>query len=569
VDDRRKTKAELIRELSALHARIEVLGRENAWGKQTGQVLKRAKEAAEAANRAKSEFLANMSHEIRTPMTAILGFTDLLMTPDLPQSEQREFLETIRRNGTALLDLINDILDLSRIEAEKLTFEKTDYPLRQIVDDVMSLMRVRAEEKRLRLHVDYDFPLPQTIRTDPVRLRQILVNLVDNAVKFTDRGEVCLSVRCLDEGGGARRMQFVVSDTGTGIPPNMVEHLFQPFVQADASVARRHGGSGLGLAISKRLANALGGDIVVRSESGIGSTFTLTIDAGSVEGVPVLQGPTAPSAPGEGTLPKVDHPRLQGRVLVVEDVPDVRRVVGRILRTMDLDVETAENGRAACKMAEDSTAEGRPYDLILMDIQMPSVDGYEATRWLRRHGWRGPIVALTAHAMIGDRERCLEAGCDDYLSKPITALGLRDTLERHLAGAAAATSQDLAGKEIAEESLGPLGDGLLDAVTATELVDGFAGELPTRVQDIENALGQRDCHRLAELAHQLQGTAGVYGFAQIAAAARAVYDLATKERDVVRLDAAVAELGQLCHRLSSRPPGARRARDAERRPPDP
>jgi len=370
-------------------------------------------------------------------MTAILGFTDLLTRPDLPHDKKNEFLEVIRRNGKALLKLINDILDLSKIEAEKLTLDKGDCPLQQIVGDALSVARVQAEAKKLALQVDYEFPLPERIHTDPVRLRQILVNLLGNAVKFTQRGAVRLAVRCLRSDGGAAQMQFAVSDTGIGIPPDKIAELFQPFMQADASATRRYGGTGLGLAISRRLANALGGDIQVTSELGRGSTFTVTIQAGSLRSVPMLQAfPSTPAA-GEEPPPGRRQPTLHGRLLVAEDSPDVQLLVRNLLGAMGLKVEIADNGQTACDMARQAKAAGRPYDLILMDIQMPQRNGYDATAWLREQGWQGPIVAMTAHAMVGDREKCLAAGCNDYLAKPLTAAALRDVLARHLGPAAA------------------------------------------------------------------------------------------------------------------------------------
>jgi PAS domain S-box-containing protein len=395
---------------------------------------------AEAASRAKSEFLANMSHEIRTPLTAILGFSELLATPNLLYQEQREFLAEIQSNGRALLELISDILDLSRIEADRLTLEKVDCPLHQIIVDVLSVVQVRAKQKGLSLEVDYAFPLPVTIHTDPARLRQVLTNLIGNAVKFTERGVVRITVRSTRLPDGSGRMEFAISDTGIGIPADKIDELFQPFMQADGSSTRRYGGTGLGLAISRRVAKALGGVVEVVSRLGEGSTFTLTIDAGSLDGVRMLESPTPPATGWTQPSSLEQEAPLHGRVLLAEDVADTCAVLRQILKRMNLELEIAEDGRVACEMAEKSQAEGQPYDLILMDIQMPRMNGYEASRWLRQHGWKGPIVALTAYALVGDREKCLAAGCDDYVAKPIPTKGLREVLTRYLGKAVTANT---------------------------------------------------------------------------------------------------------------------------------
>ncbi len=381
---------------------------------QAEEELREKRRQAVAANRLKSEFLANMSHEIRTPMTAILGFSDLLMSPSLAEDERNTFLEAIHRNGKSLLELINGILDLSRIEADKLVLEKSFCPLHQIVDDATSAVRLQAEEKRLKLEVAYHCPLPESVYTDPIRLHQILVNLMGNAVKFTERGAVRVGVRCVCEDDKARRIAFVVSDTGIGIPAEKIGELFQPFTQVDGSTTRRYGGTGLGLAISKRLATALGGDIEVTSNVGKGSTFRLTIDGGPVDEKPIMQ--VAPPTAGElhAAIEPSRPVQLHGRILLAEDVSDVRLAVEKLLRQINLNVDVVADGYLVCEAAERSKQQHRPYDAILMDIQMPGQNGYEATKWLRSHGWRGPIVALTAHAMAGDREECLRAGCDDY-----------------------------------------------------------------------------------------------------------------------------------------------------------
>lgn len=407
--------------------------------KHVEEALRETQRQAVAANQAKSEFLANMSHEIRTPMTAILGFTELLMQPDTPSEEQRGYLQTIQRNGKTLLALLDEILDLSKIEAGKMTVESTDCVLRHLIDDILAMVHVRTQEKGLSLEVDYDDLLPEIVRTDPVRLRQILANLVGNAIKFTERGGVRISVRSANMptaseaiAPGHATIQFVISDTGIGIAPETIRRLFQPFMQADASTTRRFGGTGLGLVISKRLANLLGGDIAVTSELGCGSTFTVTVKVGVVAPQPTsteMQG----VATVQKSLPSGTTKKSPGsRVLLVEDAPDVQALLGRVFRGMQLEVEVATDGIVACEKAARSQVDGRPYDLILMDVQMPGRDGLEATEWLREHGWQGPIIALTAHAMAGDREKCLAAGCNDYLAKTAPLRELRSIVERYL-----------------------------------------------------------------------------------------------------------------------------------------
>ena len=399
---------------------------------QAEEELREARTRAVAANRAKSEFLANISHEIRTPMTAILGFADLLLSPNVPYEDQREFLETINKNGKALLKLIDDVLDLSRIEADRLSIEPVDCELRPLVEDIVGMVQMRAKEKRLKLEVDYAPALPEMIHTDPSRLRQVLVNLVGNAIKFTERGEVRIAVNAVQQPATATLVQFAVSDTGIGIKPARIGELFQAFVQADASTTRQYGGTGLGLAISKRLAKLLGGDIEVTSEPGKGSTFTLSISTGPLQAQRTAS--ADPDAPTSRATPAASHhgETLHGRVLLAEDAPEIRTLMSQIFHRMNLELDTAENGRLACEKAMTAESQGRPYDLILMDVQMPEMDGLDATRWLRDRGWQKPIVALTAHAMVGDRDHCLAAGCNDYITKPFHPKELQAMLARYL-----------------------------------------------------------------------------------------------------------------------------------------
>jgi signal transduction histidine kinase/ActR/RegA family two-component response regulator len=407
--------------------------------------LQKAMERAEAANRAKSEFLANMSHEIRTPMTAILGYSETLLGPSLSEAERSSAVHVIRRNGQHLLTLINDILDLSKIEAGKLEPELLTLSPGRVVAEVYSLMQVRAESKRLGWEVEFRGPLPETIQTDPTRLRQILFNLVGNAIKFTRAGQVRLVVGLVwDTAGTDERepppmLRFDVVDTGIGMPPEQLDTLFRPFTQADNSTTREYGGTGLGLAISKRLARMLGGDLTASSQPGQGSTFSLRISTGSLKGVKMLPAPSVTdfleneaAAPKPATAETTNGALANARVLIAEDGPDSQRLIAFILRTAGATVTLAENGQLAVERAVEAESRGAAFDVILMDMQMPVLDGYDATRRLRQLGHTEPIVALTAHAMEGIRERCLEAGCDDFAAKPIDRATLIATVRKHL-----------------------------------------------------------------------------------------------------------------------------------------
>ncbi len=393
------------------------------------RALEESSQLAERATQAKSEFLANMSHEIRTPMTAILGFTDLL-AGTLNTPDHLEAVEIIRRNSNYLLALIDDILDLSKIEAGKLHVERIRCSPTGLLADVIALMQVRAAAKSIPLTLEYDGPCPETIVTDPTRLRQILVNLIGNAVKFTEVGEVRVVVRLVEAASPAPRLLCEVIDTGIGMAPEQVARLFQPFHQADASTSRRFGGTGLGLAISRRLAGLLGGDIAVQSEPGRGSRFSVTVDTGSLAGIALIERPVqghAVATPTGASPREIGPPApLNCRVLLAEDGYDNQRLVAFLLQKAGVQVTIAENGLAAMEMlltpvpgeTPSAAASSEPFDVILMDMQMPVMDGYTATRQLRANGCKVPIVALTAHAMADDRQCCLDAGCDDYLAKP-------------------------------------------------------------------------------------------------------------------------------------------------------
>jgi signal transduction histidine kinase/ActR/RegA family two-component response regulator len=405
---------------------------------RTSQLLVEARERAETASRAKSEFLANMSHEIRSPMTAILGYTELLAEDgDLNSAPQRrlDYIQTIRRNGEHLLTIINDVLDLAKIEAGKLSIETIACSPSQILEDVRSLMQVRAIGKRIGLELVYATALPERIHTDPTRLRQVLMNLVGNAIKFTETGNVTMRAALRQQ---PRPMLAIeICDTGIGMSPEQLSRLFGAFEQADASTTRRFGGSGLGLRISLRLAAMLGGDIQVASEVGVGSTFTLLLPTGALDDIALV-------TPGDRN-PGNDKPataeariQLDGmRVLLAEDGTDNRKLISHILRRAGARVSVVENGRQLLESLLGGRLDGPldpapEVDLIVTDMQMPEMDGYTATRMLRARGCELPIVALTAHAMADAEQGCIDAGCDAYASKPIDKAHLlqvcRDTV---------------------------------------------------------------------------------------------------------------------------------------------
>jgi CheY-like chemotaxis protein/two-component sensor histidine kinase len=375
--------------------------------------LNHAKEAAEAATKAKSAFLANMSHEIRTPLNAIHGIAHLLKHTSLNE-KQNDYLLKLTQSTNTLIALIDDILDFSKIEAERLNLENEIFSCRNIVNQVISLLRFRAEEKGLTLSLRLPEHFAEWRKGDALRLTQILINLLGNAIKFTQQGSVQLELSCLNE----TQLLFTITDQGIGMTAEQIGRLFQPFIQADNSTTRQFGGTGLGLSISKKLAHLMGGDITVNSQPGVGSQFSFSLDLAIAEENPEIQ---CPETIEQSTSFEGKH------VLIVDDVAINRLVARELLSLLKISCDEANNGEEALhKLAS------HHYDLVFMDLQMPIMDGLEATRQMRARGDSTPVVALTADALESHKKTCAEVGMDDHLAKPIIPLQLNNLLKKWL-----------------------------------------------------------------------------------------------------------------------------------------
>ncbi len=510
--------------------------------KQTEEYLHEAKQQAVTANHAKSEFLANMSHEIRTPMNGIIGFSDILADEKLTD-DQMDYVKTIRSSGKNLLTIINDILDFSKIESGNLDTETIECSLGELLSSISSMSQPAAMTKGLDFEVSHKTTLPANICTDPTRVNQCLTNLASNAIKFTEKGYVHVIVS-LENDEDNPMIRFDVEDTGIGIPEDKLESIFKSFSQADGSTTRKYGGTGLGLTITKQLAKIMGGSISVKSESGKGSVFSLTIPAGiDIKSQPLLGEVRMKEYTQKSS--ETTNTKYIGNIMVAEDCSANQKLMQLLFNKMGLQVTIVENGKQA---VDAITTES--YDIIFMDMQMPVLNGYEATNALREQGVTTPIIALTANAMKEDEQACLDAGCDGYLTKPINRNKLSKMMSKYLHSVPIDDGQQVANQlpsATEQQDNSPIISELANDQDFSEVIEVFLQDLPLQLQTISEAVTNADMEQLKYLIHTIKGAGGSAGFPVIMEkAAQAEKNVIEGELDSIQ--SSIDELTQLCKR---------------------
>jgi signal transduction histidine kinase/FixJ family two-component response regulator/HPt (histidine-containing phosphotransfer) domain-containing protein len=526
-----------------------------------------AREMAERSNRIKSEFLATMSHEVRTPLTAIIGYSELLSDALDGDKEQKENADIITKSGTHLLQIISDILDLSKIEAEKLEVGRDRVDVLGVLSEVADLVKTQTDKKGITFAINFSTSIPKNIESDGLRLKQIILNLCSNAVKFTDSGSIAVDV---SYDAQLREMIFKVRDTGIGIKEDALHDIFEAFTQADSSATRRYGGTGLGLSLSRRLAERLGGYITAMSQIGKGSCFTVTIDAGELAKTEALTQPPSIMAPAIIKTDRVTVPRVamasaappppnetavNGHVLLAEDVPENQRLVELFLRPMGVKVHVVENGQLALQATEETV-----FDVILMDMKMPIMGGLEAVQLLRKKGYSAPIVALTANAMAEDKSNCLAAGCDEFLAKPVNRTKLLNVLGQYIKPADGQASPQKIDKVVVpitvpiktnkehDVIIPDLPADMADDPDYLFLVGQFVERLPQAMDDIKKVLTSEDWESLTQLMHNLKGSAGGFGFPGLTDKAEKIH-LLLRENVTEEVQTLTEQLMEYCQRI--------------------